>query len=205
MGLIGFQECGRRASIIWRVMQREGGAAAALKGSGDRREVARVAANENHHLHWQTPSGFVAQQNYVDQTSQVIKTTLGDSIRKHRLNTPTASIDKRRSVSSFPANFIHSLDASALVETINRSLDEAGTRSMSYWFVHDSYGTHAADAPDLARQLRAAHRWISECNPARSLRHDVLTGLSSSSKLPSELQVGSWAPSELEKARYFFT
>lgn len=201
----GFQECGLLASLIWATIQKEDVAASALRGMDYLRDVAKSAAADDVHLHWTTPSGFVACQSYVDQTSQIIKTSLGDGIRRHRLNVPTDRLDKRKSVSAFPANYIHSLDSSSLVETINLCLDEKGSTEMSFSFVHDSYGTHAADAPLLAQLLRTAHTRTFDREPLHLLHYEVLTCLSRSATLPDAPKTGSWALNELKKARYFFT
>jgi DNA-directed RNA polymerase len=205
MSTHGFQECGLLASIIWATIQKEDFAASALRGMDYLRGIAKSAAADDVHLCWTTPSGFVACQNYVDQKSQIIKTSLGDGIRRHRLNVPTDQIDRRKSVSAFPANYIHSLDSSSLVETINLCLDEKGSAEMSFSFVHDSYGTHAADAPSLARLLRTAHTRTFGTDPLNLLHHEVLTCLSPSAKLPVAPKTGSWTLNELEKAQYFFT
>jgi len=204
----GFRECGLLASLIWKAIQQEDIAASALRGMDYFRQVARTMANESEHLTWQTPSGFVGMQSYVNQSTTVIKTTLGDGVRKHRLNVPTDDIDRKRSVSAFPANFIHSLDASSLVGTINLSLDQAEGEPMSYWCIHDSYGTHAACAPDLARQLRAAHIQTFDSDPLTVFHHDTskrLRSLSSPATLPDPPTAGPWVPQELERSTYFFS
>lgn len=56
-----------------------------------------------------------------------------------------------RQKSSFVPNFIHSLDASHLMLTLNRSLQ---LDIDAFSAVHDSFGTHAVDMPKLARALR---------------------------------------------------
>jgi len=201
----GFQECGLLASLIWSTIQREDVAASALRGMDYLRSLAKSSAADNVHLHWTAPSGFVACQQYVDQLSQVIKTSLGDGVRKHRLNIPTELIDRKKSVSAFPANYIHSLDAASLVETINLCLDEASDTSLSFWCVHDSYGTHAADAQSLAKHCRTAHVRVHGTYPLHALRKELLTCLSPYATVPPELEIGTWALNELEKAYYFFT
>jgi len=200
----GFQECGLLASIIWRVIQREDIALPALEGMDYLRSLAKSAAKEGVHLSWTAPSGFAVAQGYMEQKSQVIKTSLGDGCRRSRLNKPTEFIDKKKSYTAFPANFIHSLDASCLVETINSCLDSSD-EPMSFWFVHDSYGTHAASAPLMEARLRDAHISVYATQPLQNLRASVLTSLSSPVTLLSEPETGSWDMDELKKSRYFFT
>jgi DNA-directed RNA polymerase len=49
------------------------------------------------------------------------------------------------------ASVVHSFDAAHLAKTVN-ACSRAGIRSFAV--VHDSYGTHACDAPAMARLLR---------------------------------------------------
>jgi len=200
----GFQECGLLASIIWQTIQRADVALPALNGMDYLRSIAKTTAADGVHLSWTTPSGFVAAQGYVEQKSQVIKTALGEGTRRSRLNSPTERLDKKKAVSAFPANYIHSLDAACLVETINTCLDEAD-EPMSFWFIHDSYGTHAASAPLLAECLRSAHVAVYATDPLRTLRDEVLNSLSSEFTLSPEPKTGSWDMDELKESRYFFT
>lgn len=54
---------------------------------------------------------------------------------------------------SVAPNFIHSLDAAVMMKTIEKAVHKGITH---FAMIHDSYGTHAADAPALANILREA-------------------------------------------------
>jgi DNA-directed RNA polymerase len=62
-------------------------------------------------------------------------------------------LDKRRAVQGSSPNFVHSMDAAAMTITITKALHEGID---SFAMIHDSYGTHAADTPVLARLIREA-------------------------------------------------
>ena len=119
--------------------------------------VARIFAKKNKRIEWETPVGFPVSQWYPKWQRKIFKTSLGD--RYHmRLMYLKAPIDNevngRRMVSAFAPNVIHSLDAAAMMKTINLCR-EAGITNLSA--VHDSYGSLAADAPELARLTREAY------------------------------------------------
>ena len=203
----GYPEMGYLAQTIWSTMIIDGPVAEALNLMSWLRDVAKVAAAEGVHVSWTTPSGFVARQDYTDSTSRVVKTALGDTIRRHRINTPTDRIDVRASVTALPANFIHSLDAAALTLTLNACLDTkpAYGGGWSFSVVHDSYATHAADAQELSYRLRLAHIQMYSSGVLENFHNEVLTSLSPSatlSELPSD---GRWDVTQLQNARYFFS
>lgn len=70
------------------------------------------------------------------------------SRRRHRYRY-SASL-QRRQASSFPPNFVHSLDATHLVLTALKMK----RKKLAFAAVHDSYWTHAGDIPVLNRVLR---------------------------------------------------
>lgn len=75
----------------------------------------------------------------------------------------TAKLSIKEQLQGISPNFIHSLDASCLVDCLNMC-EEIGLRSFSS--VHDAYGTHAANMDVLAGLLREAFVQTHE--------HDVL-------------------------------
>jgi len=203
----GYPEMGYLAQTIWSTMILEGPVAEALELMSWLRDVAKVSAGEGTHLSWTTPSGFVARQDYMDTSSRVVKTALGDTIRRHRISTPTDRIDVRSSVTAFPANFIHSLDAAALTLTLNACLDTkpAYGGGWSFSVVHDSYATHAADAQELAYRLRNSHIEMYSADVLAKFRNEVLTSLSANATITEPPSDGRWDVTQLQTARYFFS
>jgi DNA-directed RNA polymerase len=83
--------------------------------------------------------------------STEINTVFGGVRTQTRLEKETEKIDRKRSSNAISPNFIHSLDASHLMLTVNECRAEGIT---SFGMVHDSYGTHAGNTDTMNRLLR---------------------------------------------------
>lgn len=102
-------------------------------------------------IKWTTPAGFPVVQKYMDKKARRIETKIGDKIIKLSIDEPSDSLDKPKQKSAISPNYVHSLDAAALMKTVNGCLaQDIGNFAM----IHDSYGTHAADSVALAATLR---------------------------------------------------
>ncbi|WP_297894694.1 DNA-directed RNA polymerase [uncultured Desulfovibrio sp.] len=102
---------------------------------------------------WTTPVGFYVQQFYREQKGQRVKTKIGDSVVYLTLSTEVESkLAKSKQKSAISPNYVHSLDAAALMRTVSHCLDEGIDR---FAMIHDSYGTLAADSEKLAGLLRS--------------------------------------------------
>lgn len=115
-------------------------------------QVARVVAANNLPIKWTTPTGFVCYQAYRNTRLMAVETYLSGRIRKRiyiREDQPGMSTSKM--ATGIAPNFVHSLDASALILTVNSAAKEGVTH---FAMIHDSYGTHAADTAQLAYTLR---------------------------------------------------
>lgn len=115
------------------------------------REVAGIVASQDKGLEWISPCGLLVHQHRENQRACTVRAKVGTKliIRWFRKGTGKVSVGAMKN--GLPPNFVHSLDASVLVKTINAAAAE-GIKSLA--MVHDSYATHAADAPALARILR---------------------------------------------------
>ena len=124
--------------------------------------VASKVSKLNLPLIWKSPSGFVVQQQYPSVEERRIETYIDNTLIK-----PTANelimeqLDKRRAVQGSSPNFVHSMDAAAMTITITKALKQD---IESFAMIHDSYGTHAADTPELARLIREAFYEMYEEN-----------------------------------------
>ena len=112
---------------------------------------ARVANKAGIPLQWTTPSGFVAIQDYKELENVRVKTRFQGTIIQFSSMHTTDELNKSRQVSAVSPNFVHSLDASAMMLTIEACLDKGIN---AFAMIHDSYGTHAADTDVLANTLR---------------------------------------------------
>ena len=160
--------------------------------------VARIATEKGKHLHWTTPSGFVAAQRYVKSTK--VKTRfLGINNVKmdFDLRAFTDKIAPSESANAIAPNYVHSLDASALAETVVRS----GLSSVH--MVHDDYGTHAADAQHLATVLREVFvDMYAETNLLMDFKRQVEEQLGV--ELPDPPEQGSFDVNKVLDSEYFF-
>lgn len=152
---------------------------AARKAMDWLQEVAKVCSEAGVAIRWSTPSGFVVEQSYRKSKNKRIDTIWGTSKIKLSLNFPTNKLDRRKQTQGIAPNFVHSMDASHLVLTINRALDEGIT---AFSMIHDSYGTHAADAEKLAWILREAFVDMYREDVLEKFRQEVL------SQLPEEFR-----------------
>ncbi len=137
------------APIIWQAMSET--VVAAREAMDWIQEVARIAASAGLPIFWTAPSGFPVLQAYRVQQGTRVKTAFGDSAVRVTTCEDTKELDGRRQANGIAPNFVHSLDAAALMLTVNKAVSQ-GINAFS--MVHDSYATHAADAPSLASTLR---------------------------------------------------
>ena len=118
------------------------------------REVAGTAAKAKHHMRWETPIGFIAEQRYVKYDKRFIKTKMNGKVAGHTADyTATDKIDITRSKNGISPNFVHSLDAAAMMGAILAAHAEGVTH---FHCIHDDFGTHAEDTEVLYRTLREA-------------------------------------------------
>jgi len=104
-------------------------------------------------IEWTTPSGFLVHQEYVVPKTKRIQLAFGD---KHlyvsvREDEKAPKPDHQKNRSAISPNVVHSLDATHMVFTLNAAIHQ---NISSFSMIHDSYGTHAADAERLNRTLK---------------------------------------------------
>jgi len=131
------------------------------------RSLACVLSKSGLPIQWITPSGFVVTQLYEEQKSNEVMTKINGNIKRMRAMTATGEPHKNKQRNGLPPNFVHSLDASHLVLTVNAAREQGMT---SFSTVHDSYGCLAADMPSLSKVLRREFvRMYVENDPLGSL------------------------------------
>ncbi|MGE0675145.1 MAG: DNA-directed RNA polymerase, partial [Methylibium sp.] len=115
---------------------------------------ARLAAKTGLPINWQTPVGFWVQQAYRADVAERIESKLfGQRIVVTLLRDDETKLSENDQAQGISPNFVHSLDAAALVSCVNLSLDNGVS---SFAMIHDSYGTLAADTEMLGACLRHA-------------------------------------------------
>lgn len=174
---------------------------AARDAMGWLQQVSRVVSKEAKPLNWTVPTGFPVQQAYYDVESYRVETTIAGSIIKLHLNKDIEDLDKRRQAQGVSPNFVHSLDAAALVFTVDMCLD---CEIESFAMIHDSYATHAADTDTLRGCLRAAFCGLYQTDVLKAFRDEIQNGLPAGVELPPLPPQGTLDINQVLKSDFFF-
>jgi len=160
--------------------------------------VARACNKLGEPIEWVTPTGFPVHMANMITKSKQLEIKLFDKVYRPRIPIETQEIDKAEQVNGISPNFVHSLDASALVLYVQKAKKEG---IINLAMIHDSYGT-TADKTQLASQLlREAFVELYE-------KHDVLaefkTQMEVKVKQETPPEKGSLDLSLIKNAPYFF-
>lgn len=156
--------CQWLAAIVWESIGEV--VVAARAAMGWLMDTSRVAGHAGEALVWTAPSGFVVRQAYPTLRKRVVYTQIhGGVVQLDLREEVPGAVDKRRQANGVAPNFVHSMDASALVMTVNLALDNGVTQ---FAMIHDSYGTSAGHTDMLAACTR--HAFVDQYQ-----EHDVLT------------------------------
>lgn len=112
---------------------------------------SRLAAQTGLPLYWVTPAGFVVRHFYGEVQSRKIETLIDGQRVTMRMDETTSKLDPDAQARGIAPNFVHSMDASAMMSCVNLCKDNGIT---SLTTIHDSYGTHAADMWTLYSCIR---------------------------------------------------
>lgn len=115
------------------------------------RDVAKVAAKSGQPIWWTTPTGLPVMQAYRTQSHRRIDVKYAGKVIKLTLVKDDEGIDGRAQANGIAPNFVHSFDAAHLMSVVN-ACAEQGITSLAV--IHDSFGTHAANAGALSETLR---------------------------------------------------
>ena len=133
---------------------------------------SRIASSEGLPIRWDTPCNFPVLQAYNETTPYQIRTKLLGSTFKPALYKDTGKLDKNRQSNGISPNFVHSIDAAHMMITIDVAKQ---CEIFSFAMVHDSYGTHAADAELMWWCLRKAFvEMYSQTDVLEDFRADLL-------------------------------
>lgn len=180
---------------------------------------------EGHNLPvtWVTPAGFPVRQKYEKLVLKQIKTVLSGSIAIYdpltkedtmmtkgeaiypALKMPVEdSLDSRKQRQGIAPNFVHSMDASHLMLTVDSCYDK-GVRSFA--MIHDSYGTHAGNADIMFSTVREVFvDTYSHHNVLQDLHDHIANQLSPKnlSKLPDIPEQGTLDLEVVKESLYAF-
>lgn len=168
--------------------------------------MAKAVSKLNQPIWWETPSGLPIKQAYRKYIVEEIRTLIGDSVIKLKAAKEESSLFNRiKQSNSISPNFVHSLDASALMRTVCTCTTEG---IHSFAMIHDSYGTHAADAQRLADSLR--HTFVTmfggDHDILGTFERDILTRHQDldPATIPPRPKFGKLDVDEVKKSLFFF-
>lgn len=143
---------------------------------------------------WLTPIGFPVYQYYKDVPTTVVRTRLC-GVTELKLDDLDCYGDPKRTRqrSGIAPNFVHSIDSTHMVMTINM------TDFPCYAMIHDDFGTHAGNTEVLFKAIRKSfHALYSKHDPLKDWAEQ--TGADSET-LPDK---GEYNIDDIIKADYFF-
>ena len=164
-------------------------------------QVAEVFVAANQPIRWMTPVGLTIKQRYLRWNSKVIKTSVGDIIRQNRIRVDRDDLDRRKMVNGLAPNLVHSLDAAAMVASVNHARDN-GVKE--FGAVHDSFATTAKHSAQLATSIRSAYVQIFEPDFLAQFKRDLESQLPDGVELPDLPPAGNLRVTDLQNSKYFF-
>jgi DNA-directed RNA polymerase len=196
-----FQACVYMAKVLYEAIGDV--VVAARKAMGWLQAVAKVVASNGLPIRWETPAGLMVSQNYRKDIGTVVKVTVAGVLTKLTLMVDGSEVDVRRNSAGISPNYIHSLDASHMMLTINKCM-EAGITEFA--MVHDSYGTHACNAGHLGAHLREAFIEQYSGNVLEDFRNQLMEQLPEElhQELPPVPAMGNLDLNLIRESDYFF-
>jgi len=144
-------------------------------------------------MSWVTPIGFPVYQYYQKNNSVEIRTQLNGGCRLWIQNFDEAEPNKVGQRNGIAPNFVHSIDSTHMVLTIN-SMD-----SECLAMIHDDYGTHAGHTEKLFRNIRTTFLDLHQTYDP--LRHWAEQVRANTETIP---EFGTYDINDILDAEYFF-
>ena len=165
--------------------------------------VASIASKAGVKIRWTTPIGFCPVQDYRAQKLLRMQTVYGGIRLQCGIWEDTLKLDRRKMSSGIAPNFVHSLDASHCMSTVNLCRDFG---IQNFAMVHDSYGTLAADVGKLAYYLREAFITQYTNDVLQAFRDEIALQLPPelAAELPPIPPKGGLNLGAVRQSRYFF-
>jgi DNA-directed RNA polymerase len=165
-------------------------------------EAATVVAKENLPVTWTTPDGLLVMQSYYKTKDKIVNLSFHKQrlqlVHKEQLSEPNG----RKQASAIAPNFVHSCDATHMRMTINKMRD-AGINDFS--MIHDSYGTHAANAGKMSRMLREAFVEMYSNGVLEGFERDIRMQLSEDNFLRAIPEYGTLDLNQVYDSKFFFS
>ena len=179
-------------------------------------DVAGLLAHEGKPMTWTTPLGLPIVHQYNEVAVKRVTLTLGDyeipvldhkPVKQLELNVATpipTRIKKSKAKSACAPNVIHSMDASHLLLTVLKAVEEGITDVL---LIHDSFATNAAQTGRFFAIIREAmvEMYENYC-PFEAIYQEAYAALSDEgrAKLPPVPQKGSLDLNAIKDSLYAF-
>ncbi len=204
-----FMHCTFLATLMWEAIGET--VVAARDAMGWLQGVSQAVAKEDRPMNWKAPTGFPVQQAYAEMKSKIVKTqmagmTIKLSLQEEVLDESEGAhhpvkLDKRRQASGISPNFVHSLDAAALMFTVDAAL-ACGIEA--FGMIHDSYATTAADTDTLRECLRQSFCQMYQMDVLEAFRQEIQAGLPDGITLPDLPAKGTLDINLVLESDFFF-
>jgi DNA-directed RNA polymerase len=145
-------------------------------------------------VRWLSPVNFPVYQYYKDLEMIPVRTKLNGGMRLYFCDLNQEKEPSRNQQrNGIAPNFVHSIDSSHMVMTINE------TDFPAYAMIHDDYGTHAGNTEQLFKAIRTSfYKLYTEHDPISDWAEQQGIPLD---KLPPK---GSYDIKDIFEAKYFF-
>jgi len=167
------------------------------------KEASKVAASNGLPVRWTTPSGFLAVQDYREEIGTELDFDVLGKRYRLTINRTGDKLNTRKQALGISPNFVHSLDAAALMRTVLICHNDGIT---DFAMIHDSYGCHAGHATVLRDNLRAAFVDQYSQPVLEQFRDELLEQLPEELKLllPPLPPMGTLDLEQVKNSEYFF-
>lgn len=176
--VVEFDDKHRQAKCMWlakliypsigEVMEAAAGIMAWLKST------ASVVTSTGLPVTWTTPTGFTVTQAYWEQKVDKIDSMINGVgvVSSYRSNTD--QIDRRKQAAGISPNYVHSMDASHLMMTVN-AMKINGITDVAV--IHDSYGCHAAHVDVMSYLIRQQFTNMYSTDVLNRFRDEIVAQL----------------------------
>lgn len=146
-----FKMCGYLVKLIAKAM--EGRIGRSMEVMRWLKDCCAKACSKGKALTWTAPSGFYVRQFYGTMEGRRVKTLIDGQTYMLQVWDASKKLDMEAQGKAIAPNFVHSMDASCLVLTVNKFY-RGGYNSITT--IHDSYGALAPDMWALYGCIREA-------------------------------------------------
>ncbi|WP_266031186.1 DNA-directed RNA polymerase [Brucella intermedia] len=185
--------------ILWKAVEKT--VIRAREVMGWLQECAKAAGHGGTAMWWKTPAGFFVRQFYGTLAEERIKTSVDGQTIWLRNYTITNTLNLDDQLKAIAPNFVHSMDASALM-TCAILAAENGVESFTS--IHDAYGTVAADMWTLNECIREAFLMTYQQPVLEMFRNACLYVAGTAKDIPPVPASGLLNLSDIKASDYFF-